>query len=620
MGIFDSVLNNISSAASGAKDAIDNKAERTAINIAFLGMAPEWLLDDIQHMNRSIGIPLPDSFEPTGMAQLAAETATFGYIVAQIIFGILACLYYLWNKFKVLSLALIIIAVGLRFFYTKNMSLLNDFLLSTSIISLCILCFVIIWVFLLYYVFGLKRSTIKNGVLYTAPLVNVYANFLSSDMRNKINNIKSDKGLGKMNVALLEVGWTALFFCIISSVLYFTRSEWEPFIDKIRESFMSKQDTKNTTGDAGGPSYEESDVEPFIDKSAVEESTDPAEHVTIVNIQPVSIKQIGYIGPTERGGSFEIETAIIEATRAGIRFFVLQIDYLDKTLGNGFEEKKEPTLVYRDDNGNLISTNGASITDLAQKISTYGFNADFPASTQPLILYLHFVRTPNTLTNPEEYFKFLKKVAKALAPIQPFILNKIDTTDFTRQKNERALLYSQTSIFDGKILVWTNADTTIFRNTAKLSLTAAPLEEDLDYMACMRVYLDDENDSFGITSMAHGKTAHAVIAPYARLNAMRGIWNKPNSERDDFSVKGKTRFVIAMPGQTEEINERDVYQVMKVLGVNTVPMNIFAKTNVEILSQIKLWKGEPFLKMKQPILQSSNTAVAGYTPPPNVLN
>jgi hypothetical protein len=56
---------------------------------------------------------------------------------------------------------------------------------------------------------------------------------------------------------------------------------------------------------------------------------------------------------------------------------------------------------------------------------------------------------------------------------------------------------------------------------------------------------------------------------------------------------------------------------MKELGVNTVPINLFGKMSQEILPQIKSWEGNPLYKMKPVMLQSSKTAVEGYTLPPN---
>lgn len=611
MGILDTFTAGVKS----EKDKLDETAEEAAINMAFAGMAPQWLIDRIQSDFRAIGIERPDSLSSSGMGQLVAQTATIGFILAAIISCLINLLFYGWRQYKLLTAFIVIIGLGLAFFYTKNIKMLDSLIRFVSTASVYIMVLALLWTVLYVSFFkkvvflhpsGKKAPvTILEGLMYSFPFVDMYAYFNES-VKSKLEYV-SEK-IGQKSFALMEMGWTALFLYIIGAIVIYSRPKWESFIDKIKEAFMTKEE---------GAEDAEVEAEPFIDKTAVADATDQAEQVTLVNIQPVSVKQAGYVGPTEKDGQFETDRAMIEATRAGVRFFVLQIDYLEKSLGDDFDPVKTPTLLYRNDSGILISKNGASIADLANQISTYAFNRDFPSHTEPLILYLHFIRTPDALANPDKYLAYLKSVAEALAPIQRYILNKHDTTEFARQKSERVLLYSPLSNFEGKILLWTNADTSIFRNTAKLSMGAVPLAQDLDYMSCMRVYLDDENDSFGVTSVAYEGPAHAVIVPFKRLSAMKERRGETNKELQDFAMKGKTRFVIAMPGQTEEVNQKDIQRVMKKAGVNTVPINLLGKTSQDILPQINSWEGQPLLQMKPVMLQSSKAAVVGYTPPPN---
>ena len=609
MGLFDAFTAGVQ----GEKDKLDETAEEAAINMAFAGMAPQWLIDRIQSDFRAIGIERPDSLSSSGMGQLVAQTATIGFILAAIISCLINLLFYGWRQYKLLTAFIVIIVLGLSFFYTKNIKMLDSLIRFVSTASVYIMILVVLWTVLYVSFFkgvvflnppGKKAPvTILEGLMYSFPFVDMYAYFDES-VKSKLEYVSQK--IGAKSFAMLEMGWTALFLYIIGAIIIYSRPKWESFIDKIKEAFMTKEEAA-----------EDEEAEPFIDKTAVAEATDEAEQVTLVNIQPVSVKQAGYVGPAEKDGEFETDRAMIEATRAGVRFFVLQIDYLEKSLGDGFDPVKTPTLLYRNDSGTLISKNGASIADLAKQISTYAFNTDFPSHTEPLILYLHFIRTPDALANPDKYLAYLKSVAEALAPIQRYILNKHDTTDFSRQKNERVLLYSPLSNFERKILLWTNADTSIFRNTAKLSMGAVPLAQDLDYMSCMRVYLDDENDSFGVTSVAYEGPAHAVIVPFKRMTAMKERRGEINKEMQDFAMKGKTRFVIAMPGQTEEAKQNDIQRVMKKAGVNTVPINLLGKTSQDILPQINSWEGQPLLQMKPVMLQSSKAAVVGYTPPPN---
>jgi hypothetical protein len=353
-------------------------------------------------------------------------------------------------------------------------------------------------------------------------------------------------------------------------------------------------------------------TEGFAERSSLKEiQTDP-ERMTLVNIQPASVKQIGYTGPQEKMGKFQPDLAIMGAVRAGVRFFTLQIDYLENTVNSNFDKVNFPTLLYRNDSNEIVCTNGASIADIAKNLAIYAFNTDFPSSRQPLILYLHFVRTPDYITKPDAYMNFLANVAEALGPIQKYIVKSNENTDFTRQQNERALLYTPLTIFENKILLFTNADTTVFRNAAKLSMTPVPLNKDLDYMACMRVYLDDNNDNLGITGSASEQSPYAVVASYDRLNGMS------KRDKESFAMRGKTRFVIAMPTMMQKVSQTDIQTMFTTMAVNTVPMNLFGGTDTEIKSNIISWNGKPFYNLKPALLQSTKVAVAGYTPPPTI--
>jgi hypothetical protein len=353
-------------------------------------------------------------------------------------------------------------------------------------------------------------------------------------------------------------------------------------------------------------------IEGFLEKSSLKDAQTDPERMTLVNLQPVAVKQIGYAGPTEKGGSFKPDTAILAAVQAGVRFFTLQIDYLETAKTGDFAAANVPTLLYRNGANELVSTNGASIADIAKNLSIYAFNKDFPSNAQPLVLYLHFVRTPNYITKPDAYMKFLSDVAEALGPIQPHILHSNENTDFTRQQNEKALVYTPVTLFENKIILITNADTSIFRHVDKLSMSAVPLDKDLDYMTCARAYLEDATDDLGVTSLASEHTPYVVVASYARL---RGISGKM---RDDYAIRGKGRFVIAMPTMADTPSQADIQSMMKTLAVNVVPMNLFGATDPELKTQIDTWATKPFYNLKPVMLQSMKVAVAGYTPPPGL--
>ena len=358
-------------------------------------------------------------------------------------------------------------------------------------------------------------------------------------------------------------------------------------------------------------------TESFVDIPSTEAPVAPVatapptgDQYTLINVQPAAIKQVGYVGPEVSGGKFDPVNGIINPMRAGVRFLTLQIDYLESQLDSSkFDDVGVPTLVYRNSNGIMMSTNGASISDIAKNIVNYSFNAQFSTSTQCLVLYLHFVRTPDYITAPDKYVKFLSAVAMALAPIQPMIAQGSGNTLFGRQQNEKILLYTPLQSFEKQIIVLCNVDTTIFRNAAQLGLPSVSPNQDLDSMVNMRVYLENENDSLGATTVASEKTPYAVVMPYKRLAKMSA------KQRTTLAQKGKTRFVIAMPDQMSDPSQADISNILTTTGVNVIPINLLGQTYQDIAGSLSAWDGEPFYNIKPVALQSAQIATSPYGGP-----
>lgn len=583
-------------------------AEHAAISGALFGMASSEQVDQMQAYLRSWGIK--PSMRNTTIQAILIPLVLLGLIglilgfITKYIFGNI-------TKHFMTAFAIGMILIGVVYFYYGK-AYLKVLMKSTLFWSYCAIGFSIVWCILFLSLFKgypwVHETTINKMSIFRAVFVETtplhYRMFRDLFGIERDKHKRNDK-IGSFSMWIISLGWVGLILATVILVTQQFHPDLESFITKI-EGFLGKE-----TPEA------EPEPEAFVDKSSVADATGNAEQVTLVNIQPVSLKQAGFIGPTERGGKFETDTSIINAVRAGVRFFTLQIDYLEKSPGPGFEALNIPTLVYRDNAKAVISTNGASIADVAQKLSIYAFNSDFPTNTQPIILYLHFVRTPNYITKPDAYMKYLSDVAVALAPLKDRIVHGNDSTDFSRQKNERVLLHTPLSVFEGKVIVMTNADTSVFRNAERLSMTPVALDVDLDHMTSMRVYLDSDTDSLGVTAVASEGPAYAVIVSYNRLKGMKEKRGE-NKQRSDFAMKGKGRFVIAMPGQTDGPSPNDIDNMLTTAGVNTVPTNLFGASPPDIKRQISQWGTTPFYRLKPALLQSTKVAVTGYTPPPNV--
>lgn len=286
-----------------------------------------------------------------------------------------------------------------------------------------------------------------------------------------------------------------------------------------------------------------------------------------LNTQVLSIKDTGFIGPYP-SGAFNEETATIHALNAGFRFLTLHIDYMDtkKDLSK-YEAPGEPTLLIRNGNSITSSTSG-SIKTVADAIANNAFSPQAPNYVYPVIIYLHFMRAPSAVKDPDGYLSFMSKVAKQLGSLAPKHLGLTPQGNYTRQQLSNQLLTMPISSLNGTFIILSNADTSLFRN--QTSVKKYKPAEDLDFWVNMRVFLDDEKDSNGITQLpAKGDSADAVLVSLARVASLSA------AKQEAFAATGKTRYVIAMGPRTTNPTPTEVDTALNSLGVNAVPIDIF---------------------------------------------
>jgi hypothetical protein len=329
-----------------------------------------------------------------------------------------------------------------------------------------------------------------------------------------------------------------------------------------------------------------------------ESFSNPTPTTSLVNLQAVSVKQTAYIGPNENKGTFDTTLGIQSALDTGIRVFTLQIDYLDSQKDSKiFDKVGVPTLLYRNKDGHLISSNGGNIAEVAKSLAAYAFNPSLVSGSYPLIVYLHFVRAPNLLREPEKYVKFLSKVAEDLTPLQEFILKN---GNYQRQKNETEVVNMNTNFMQGKVVFFSNADTSIFRNVEKLGMAMVDQKFDLDYLVNVRVYLENSSDNLGVTTMpVDGVIPNSIVVSLARLNSLS------ENEKDTFALNGKRRFVFVLPSQDKNPSLNEISDVVTKCGVNSIALNLFGESISSLKSKIGFWNNELFYRLKAPNYQAS---------------
>ena len=297
-----------------------------------------------------------------------------------------------------------------------------------------------------------------------------------------------------------------------------------------------------------------------------------------VDIQAPTIKQAGYIGPIY-DGLFDQDTGAVQALRAGFRSFVMQIDYLDvKKDGSKFAPPGIPTLLYRGDDGSLLGNNSADINKVATSIANTAFRPEIPNYTDPIIIYLHFVRTPSPVTSPDRYTDFLGKVAAAINPLAPNHLGMTPLGTFNRQKQESTILTTPLKTFAGQVIILCNADTSPFRKMKRVNPA-----NDLDFWVNMRVYLNNATDEFGVT-----QAPESGVIPSAVIVTADSLLSMTPKQMESFATRGKNQFVIAMTSQMKNPSSTELSTLLQTVGVNLVPIDIFSDNvdnTKELLSQ-----------------------------------
>lgn len=315
-------------------------------------------------------------------------------------------------------------------------------------------------------------------------------------------------------------------------------------------------------------------------------SQTPGPQRLLINTAVLSTRLTGFLGPYT-SGVFDEDNATRYALTAGARCLILEIDYENNVF--------DPKLIYRDGWSMKQSLNTGSIRTVAKTIAARAFkqdNAGAPAAVanDPLIVVLYFVRAPNKSTQSLDYVRYLGKVAAQLEPIKDLLIGLTPQGDFRRQGLESQLFFMPNSIFQNKIILLTNADTTPFRNISNMGLSGElGVKEDLDFMVHARLYSRESPSPFGVTAFPAStvKPAAVITSP--------GYWTTTPSDRLESAVQSTkeawTLVMTPISSATNQISEEDMNKLLKIYGVNSIPFTLFSDPK---LTDIYTGKGKPF--------------------------
>lgn len=298
----------------------------------------------------------------------------------------------------------------------------------------------------------------------------------------------------------------------------------------------------------------------------------PTDQQILINTAVQSVRLSGYLGPYENG-VFDEDKAIRLALASGSRCLVVEID-------RESDNPTKPVLVYRDGWGIKRSLNTGDLSKVAKSIAGRGFRADSTGTppgvaNDPLIVVLYFVSAPDPARSPKDYIRFLAAAAEALQPLRSLLVGQTPSGDFRRQQQESQLFFYPANTFKNRILMFTNADTSAFRQLKALGMDyEIKSGQDLDLMIHARLYSRESPSGLGISSAPTStQSASAVITT-------DNYWlSMPPDRLADAQSQTKKAWTLVMPPTATEVANTTLKDGLKKMfttyGVHAVPFVLF---------------------------------------------
>jgi hypothetical protein len=291
----------------------------------------------------------------------------------------------------------------------------------------------------------------------------------------------------------------------------------------------------------------------------------------LVNFQTLACRYPGFLGPLP-SGYMDPDVGILTAVKAGCRTFVLDIDYIKECRNDA--TGYFPRLVVRDRQEKLAinvatqeplcqSPQSFELRTICQKIHDYAFSSSCPQASDPILLILYFHRRPPGSYKSKTVLDYYSHVAKALAPFENRLLtNELEGGKFYRHQQEGKLLMNPITHYNGKVLIFNNANTSGFTETK--TYTAM---EDLDFLTNLRLYS---------TQTKLGTTEQATGASFGMLQAMEDFLTIPDDRKEQTQSETTTKWSMALPKDPLAVPTKEQYDTLTAtMGVQCVPTLLF---------------------------------------------
>ena len=332
---------------------------------------------------------------------------------------------------------------------------------------------------------------------------------------------------------------------------------------------------------------------------------------SLINFYALGCRYAGYIGPMENG-YVDPDIAIQHSVNLGCRVFVLDIDYFD---GQGVTTSYVPRIAVLDVQGKNMAqfTDKYKLNDpvgeirkVCESINTYAFSESCQNSDDPVIIVLYFHRKPPGDNKSSTVLTYYSQVAKALGPFQNrLISNEIHNGVFHRQKQEHNLLAGNIKNYSKKVLIFSNANTSGFRE----SDVSYESNEDLDFLVNLRLIH---------TQTKLGITENDTATSYGILQTAEDYMVIPTNRQSDTVEETKKKWTICLPRNPSSPVTPETYKkITSMYGVHCVPAPLFDIDACSFLFTDALFKKFGFIP--KPCPDPTNSSCLCYIPPSAVV-
>jgi hypothetical protein len=308
------------------------------------------------------------------------------------------------------------------------------------------------------------------------------------------------------------------------------------------------------------------------------------EEQMLINFYVLGCRLSGYLGPMDNG-YFDANVAVQYAVKAGCRAFVLDIDFVEQCMSCD-QTDYTPYLVVRKGtgagnensdylacwNGELCKNiNQTTIDKVCTAINMSAFSSETcQNSTDPVIIVLNFLRMPDLTDRCSlKNLNYYSQVAKALQVFGTRLYQQEANGNYFRQLQPDQLLLNKITDYNGKVLIFNNADTTGFDPSVCNNIPKYEPKDDLHYNTNLQ--LNYSIKQLGVTTSDAG---HGV------LDSADEYYNIPDTESATFKINTTNKWTMCLPSNPlQPVSESTFTSITDKFGVHCVPITLFDTSN-----------------------------------------